>query len=188
MGSVSELLNQAAAETRKMGIVYIVSEDDGKMHSTFNYDTGEVGQVPRGEIPDGAQVINCQKCFAVDRTVGYVTEESNHMALVILRGTTGIPAFTGLFDKPDVELSEEGWQFDILFETDKFLGLGTYGESPRSPGSDSVLFGSSAYYEWDGERYTQVIGELDNWIAGEMDIEYEVSEDGQSLVMLTGRY
>ena len=182
MGAVGDLLNAAKGNAKMTGMFYIKDSEGG--YASFNHDTGEVKSIKAEEIPEGVNVTECDRSLIMDDVLMYVEDTGYNYQLIILKGTAGIPVCVCGFDKPDMELSPDGWSLTGLFSTEKFLGIGTYAESPGDGAGRSHLYGSSMYLEWDGTKYTRVQGMLDDWYAGETDREYAPSEDGQSLVQI----
>lgn len=178
MSNIGALLNAAEGNTKLTGIQYIKDMDG--LCVSFNHDTGEAKRIKKEEIPDGSTVVECVRTFIIDDVLGYAEDTGYNYKLTILKGTGGSPVWVGGFDHPEVTLSGDGWDFTILFSTDKFLGIATYGEGVMANGR-TPLYGSSMYLKWDGKTYSREIGQLDDWYAGETDNEYKVSDDGERL-------
>lgn len=167
--SVKELLNAATGDKPKM--LYICSKG---CYYQLNEQGTDVLMLD-GEPEDKTGLLMAMAIIRTDHGFGALLVDGANYKFCIWNGKGSTPVFEQFVEHQPKEAGEEEIELEALCQNDKFLGIGTF----IMAGDD--LYGSSCYYQWDGEKYNHVTGSLDDWYAAETDQEMVISADGQSL-------
>ena len=166
---VAELLSNATGDKKET--IYICSKQ-------CYYELNEAGsdvKILDSEPLEGSKVLQAAAIMRTDHSFVALLIDGSDYKLSIWREHGVTPVYEERVSHQPEEAGNEEIELELLCENEKFLGFGTFIMS-----SDD-LFGSSSYYEWDGNKFSHVTGELDDWYEAEKDVEMEISADGQRL-------
>lgn len=167
--SVAELLRNATGD--KESKLYIKSK---QCYYELNDEGTDVKILDNGP-PSGSKVLDAAAICRTDYSFIALLNADKGFRLCVWRGQGTRTVYEESIKPQPEDVKDEEIELELICENDKFLGIGTVIVANHE------LYGSSSYYEWDGNNFSYVNGDLDNWYAAEESVEMYISEDGQSL-------